>query len=329
MNLHLFCVAMILSSSLSHSTRLPSTPIVVIEQSPPSPTINTTPTSLSSLKSSLELHYFTSTTTLPTPSSSSFPTVFPFLINLVLSRFENPMSSHSSGLINIHAGGFTSQLLEVPEDDPDQYLNSSILDLVTLSESPEKEAAHNIMAIAAESLMNEGAYLSSEYQGEETPFLGDVRTTVLLESLAHEMFSEKPSEEPDSLPCKPTPAPPDHSKLLESSSKSPTIRSQQQESFESTLQKSRRSVKTRKRRLMNQRKFVTDKSVPVSGIDKNAPKEPGSLVKQSIKAQKSVDKASDETIEKQNGASMKGSNKSKKSPVEQAMSEDDTVGLIS
>ncbi|XP_070007520.1 intracellular protein transport protein USO1-like [Nicotiana sylvestris] len=52
-------------------------------------------------------------------------------------------------------------------------------------------------------------------------------------------------------------------------------------------------------------------------------------VQQSKKTQKSVDKSSDESIEKQNGASVKGSNKSKKSQVEQAMSEYDIVGLVS
>ncbi|XP_070016967.1 uncharacterized protein [Nicotiana sylvestris] len=96
---------------------------------------------------------------------------------------------------------------------------------VTLKESPEKEAAHNIMAIAAESLMNERAYLSSEYQEEDISLLENARTTELLESLAHEIFPEKPSDEPVSLPCKLTPIPLIHSKLLESFSKSLTIRS--------------------------------------------------------------------------------------------------------
>nr|XP_009799432.1 PREDICTED: uncharacterized protein LOC104245514 [Nicotiana sylvestris] len=246
--------------------------------------------------------------------------VFPFLSNPVsLLCIENLMSRHSSDLIKEYLGGFTSQVLEVSEDDPDQYLNSSNLDLMALTESTEKETAHNIMAIAAESLMNEGEHLLSEYQGEETPFLGNVRTIVLLESLAHETVIEKPVEEPDSLLGKPTPAPLDHPKLLESSSKSPTIKLQQKEGFESTLQKSRRSVKTRKKRLIDQGKFVTDKSVPVGGVDKIVLKEPGSLVEQSIKAQKSMDEASDEAIEKQNGAYVKGINKSKKSPVEQAI----------
>lgn len=137
------------------------------------------------------------------------------------------------------------------------------------------------MAIAAESLMNEGAYLLSEYQGEETPFLGDERTIVLFESLTHETVPGKPAGEPDSLLDKPTLEPLDYPKTLESSSKLPTIRlqqKQQKEGYESTLQKSKRSVKTRKKRLMKQGKFVTDRSILVDEVDKDALKEVSSLV---------------------------------------------------
>ncbi|XP_070012950.1 uncharacterized protein [Nicotiana sylvestris] len=205
--------------------------------------------------------------------------------NIILHVSQRTCQSYD--LIKDHIRGLTPRVLEAPKDDPDQYLNSSMLDSVTLKESPEKEATHNIMAISAKSLMNEGAYLSSEYQREDIPFLGDVRTTTLLEFLDHEIFSETPSDEPDSLPRKLIPAPPVHSKLLESSSKSPITRSLKQENFESSLQKSKRSVKTRKKRKMNPKDFI--KSVSVNQIDKNASREPGSLVQQSMTIKETVE----------------------------------------
>ncbi|XP_070008620.1 uncharacterized protein [Nicotiana sylvestris] len=120
-------------------------------------------------------------------------------------------------LIKDHTRSLTPRVLEAPEDDFDQYLNTSMLDSMTLKESPEKEATHNIMVISAKSLMDEGAYLSSEYQGEDLTFLGD---------------------------------------------------------------KSKRSVKIRKKRKINPKDFI--KSVPVNQIDKDASREPGSLVQQSM-----------------------------------------------
>lgn len=97
---------------------------------------------------------------------------------------------------------------------------------------------------------------------------------VLFESLIHETVPEKPAGGPDYRPDKSTPKPLDYPKSLECFSKSPCIKLQQRERFESTLQKCRRSVETRKKRLMSQREFVTDKNIPVGKVDKDALKEP-------------------------------------------------------
>lgn len=156
-------------------------------------------------------------TTLYTSSLLSTPTDFPFLLNPAYRYCENPMSSQPYDFSKEHTEGFTSLVSEAREDDPNQYINSSMLDIVTLKESPKKEAAHNIMAIAAESLTNEEVYFSSEYQMEEILRLKNARTAELLESLTREMFPEKPSDEPVPHPCKPTSVPPIPSKILRSS----------------------------------------------------------------------------------------------------------------
>ncbi|XP_070010612.1 uncharacterized protein [Nicotiana sylvestris] len=196
---------------------------MAIEQHLLSPTINIH-TSLSSLKSSPEIHSSTiPNTTAPTPVSSSFPIILSSPSNSVsLSCVENPMSPPFSDLTKEHSGSVTSQVSEVSKDNPDQYLNSSIFDSMALIESLEKEVAHNIMATIAALLLNEGAYILSKLQQKET--------------------------------------------------------------FEFTLQKSKRSVKTKKKRLMIQAEFVTDKSIPVAEVDKDALEEPSSLVKRSTKS---------------------------------------------
>ena len=104
---------------------------MAIEKSPHSSTINTAPTSLSPLKPFPEHHCFTSSTTLSIIDSSFTPIVFPFLINPVYYYFGNPMTSQSYDLIKDQIGSFTPQMSEALEDDPDQYLNSSMLDSVT------------------------------------------------------------------------------------------------------------------------------------------------------------------------------------------------------
>ncbi|XP_070004926.1 WEB family protein At5g16730, chloroplastic-like [Nicotiana sylvestris] len=149
-----------------------------------------------------------------------------------------------------------------------EALNGRRFSWGTLKESPEKEAACNTMAISAKSLMNEGTYLSSEYQGEDMPFLGDVRTTALLESLAHEIFSKKPSDEADSLPCKLTPTP----------------------------LKSKRSIKTRRKSKMFPKDFI--KSVSVNRIAKDASREPGSIVQQSMMIKETGQQAGKKSLPK-------------------------------
>ncbi|XP_070025523.1 uncharacterized protein [Nicotiana sylvestris] len=83
------------------------------------------------------------------------------------SYFGNPVYSYSFPIFDKSSSTMTTIFLfysyKALEDDPDQYLNSSMLDSATLKELPEKEAAHSIMAIAAERLMSEGEYISSEY----------------------------------------------------------------------------------------------------------------------------------------------------------------------
>ncbi|XP_019244452.1 PREDICTED: uncharacterized protein LOC109224319 [Nicotiana attenuata] len=170
------------------------------EQSSPCPAINTTPTSPPPLTSPPETHFFTiPDITVPIPVSSSSPvTSTPPSNPVSLSCVANPTSPPYSE----QTKSVTPQASKVSEEDPDQYLNSSVLDSVAPTESPEKEAAQNIMAIAVESLMNEGASPLPEIQGEETPFLGVERTLVLFESPVHDTVTEKPVEEPDSLSAK-------------------------------------------------------------------------------------------------------------------------------
>nr|XP_009780814.1 PREDICTED: classical arabinogalactan protein 9-like [Nicotiana sylvestris] len=125
------------------------------EQSSPSPAINTTPTSPPSLTLPPKTHSFTiPDTTVPIPVSSSSTVAFTPPSNPVsLPSIANPTSPPFSD----QTKSATPQASEVSKEDPDQYLNSSVLDLVAPMESPEKEAAQNIMAFTAESLMNEGA----------------------------------------------------------------------------------------------------------------------------------------------------------------------------
>nr|XP_009763269.1 PREDICTED: uncharacterized protein LOC104215188 [Nicotiana sylvestris] len=286
------------------------------EQSSPSPVINTTPASLPSLTSPPETHSFTlPDTTVPISISSSSPIAF--------TPPSNPISLPC-----------VANASEVSEEDPDQYLNSSVLVSKVPTESPEKEAAQNIMAIAAESLMNEGASPLPKSQGEETPFLGDERTMILFESLAHDPITKNPIREPDSLSSKinqepivstkplesipPTAASFDEDDMVlsarfkirkpevtpKSSSKRPTTRLQKKEEFESTLQK-------------------------MVEVDEDVVEEPISLVKRSIKVQKFMVEVSEEVVEKQSGTSVKSGGKSKKVMVEKYLSKGDTVAVAS
>ncbi|XP_009777582.1 uncharacterized protein [Nicotiana sylvestris] len=165
------------------------------------------------------------------------------------------------------------------------------------------------MAIAVESLLNEGASLLSESRkGGGTPFLGDERTLVLFESPVHEIVTEKPAGEPDSLPTESTQEPLVYSKPLESIPPSEVpideddialsawfkMRKPAKETFEVALKKSKRSVKKKKKRSTKQGEFVIDKSIPVFEADEDT-----------------------------------GCSKSKKVVIEQTMFEGDTVGVVS
>ncbi|XP_019236658.1 PREDICTED: uncharacterized protein LOC109216896 [Nicotiana attenuata] len=101
----------------------------------------------------------------------------------------------------------------------------------------------------------------------------------------------------------------------------------QQESLSLKFQKSKRSVKTRKKRKMNPKDFI--KSVSINQIDQDASKEPSSSVQQSMTIQQSMKRAFDETVEKQKGSSAKYSSKSKRSLTELVVSEDNTGGMAS
>ncbi|XP_070028795.1 uncharacterized protein [Nicotiana sylvestris] len=180
----------------------------------------------------------------------------------------NPMTSQSYDLIKDYTRSFTPQLSKAPEDDPDQYLNSSMLDSANLKESPEKEATHSIMAITAERLIKKENISCLNTRGKKFP--------------SYKM-------------------------------------SLQEESRESSLQKSKISVKIRKKRKMNPKDFI--KSVSVNQIDMDASRESGSLVQKSMTVEG--------TVEELKGSFMKNNNKSKRSQTKLAVSENNTVVMAS
>nr|XP_016484398.1 PREDICTED: uncharacterized protein LOC107804957 [Nicotiana tabacum] len=67
-------------------------------------------------------------------------------------------------------------------------------------EAQKKEAAENILAIAAEGLVDEGTSTMPESQGEGTPLLGEKGTMVLFEPPAPEEAIGNPADETDPIP---------------------------------------------------------------------------------------------------------------------------------
>ncbi|XP_070057194.1 uncharacterized protein [Nicotiana tomentosiformis] len=209
------------------------------------------------------------------------------------------------------------------EEDIDQYISSPVLDTVAPMESQEKEAAENILAIAAEGLVDEGPSTMSESQGEGTPLLGEKGTMVLFEPPAPEEAIGNPADEPNPIPEETGQELSSQDDVVlsarfkirkpvvthEPPSKRPTIRLQQKEAFKSALKKSRRSSKKKKKRLMKEGKIVCDKNIPVVEVDEDAQEEPSSL----------------KVVEKPSKKSVKGSVKSKQVGEEESVSNDDIL----
>ncbi|XP_070004608.1 uncharacterized protein [Nicotiana sylvestris] len=100
------------------------------------------------------------------------------------------------------------------------------------------------------------------------------------------------------------------------------MRLQAKEAYEFALQKSKRSNKKKKKRLVKNGEVVCDKDIPVVEVDEKATEEPSSLVKGSHKKKQST---SEEGVAMPSSRSVKSVGKLKEVVSDQSLSDEDML----